>query len=496
MYIDSLLKNFIIFVCSFNTFQMFNSNHTYTIRHRFLCLIFSCLLCIETIITKSLFIEFSYVIPAFSFFLVTALLYQLSTERTIYYSFISYAMNLVLFHIVTTMFLLILIQFCKTETKYLIAHSTSAVSFIYMVAAFVISKSRFIKSYKPILRSKSSMTLGLICSLLTLVILTYDNSKPANIPNGHLACVLLLFLLPYLLLIWWRSQITKSYREKLRLLEVESLRTSQQEQANYISQLEKENERMGRIIHKDNRIVNAMADSISEYLRDDALSDAERHNKGVALAKQIESIRTDRQSILLSEEHIHPNPLSQTGYVGVDALIAYMAKEAAQHHITLHFDFHTEFFENGSLCMSEEDLVHLLSDTLKNAVIATSHNNGKAIKLSMLKLKGIPTIAISDSGIPFTIDTYMNFGLEKSSTHIDEGGSGIGLLDIWSLKEKYKATLYIDEQPTTDTFTKQLVFILDKKNRYMISSNRYKEIQHQQSRADLYVVNPAVERSL
>lgn len=293
-----------------------------------------------------------------------------------------------------------------------------------------------------------------------------------------------------------RSQITKSYREKLRLLEVESLRTSQQEQANYISQLEKENERMGRIIHKDNRIVNAMAASVAEYLTDTTLSDAERYSKGVALAEQIESIRTDRHNILLSEDHISPTPISQTGYVGVDALIAYMVKEAAQHRIALHFDFHAEFFEHDSLCMSEEDLVHLLSYTLKNAVIATRHNNGKDIKLSMLMLKGIPTIAISDSGIPFSIDTYVNFGLEKASTHIDEGGSGIGLLDIWSLKKKYKATLYIDEQPTTDTFTKQLVFIFDKKNRYMISSKRYKEIQRQQSRADLYVINPAMEGNL
>ncbi|MDD6195007.1 MAG: GHKL domain-containing protein [Lachnospiraceae bacterium] len=274
------------------------------------------------------------------------------------------------------------------------------------------------------------------------------------------------------------------------------MRASQQEQANYIAQLEKENERMGRIIHKDNRIVNAMADSVAEYLKDTTLSDAKRHEKGVALSEQIEAIRTDRQNILLSKERIQPNPIAQTGYVGVDALIAYIAKEAAQYHIALQFDFREDFFEGDTPCMPEEDLVHLLSDTLKNAIIATKHNNGKIIKLSMLKLKGIPSVAIADSGIPFTVNTYMNFGLEKSSTHTDEGGSGIGLLDIWSLKEKYKASLYIDEALNSDIFTKQIVFIFDKKNRYMISSNRYKEIQRQQSRADLYVVNPATEGSL
>lgn len=374
--------------------------------------------------------------------------------------------------------------------------STIGISLIYFsLVVYIFTRPR-LQVAISLLQSRNNVFKLLVISFVVLLSLTFQNSTLQISKFVQLFLIFSIFLIAVFLTLWWRSQITKSYREKLRQLEVESLRTSQQEQANYISQLEKENERMGRIIHKDNRIVNAMADSVAEYLKDTTLSDAERHNQGVALAKQIESIRTDRQNILLSEEHIRPNPIAQTGYAGVDAMISYMAKEASQNHISLQFDFRDDFFKGDSLCMTEADLVHLLSDTLKNAIIATRHNNGKAIKLSMLKLKGIPTIAISDSGIPFTIDTYMNFGLEKSSTHMDEGGSGIGLLDIWSLKEKYKATLYIDEHPTTDTFTKQLVFIFDKKNRYMISTNRYKEIQHQQSRADLYVVNPAVERSL
>lgn len=491
----SILKNSLLFFMCFHTYKEIGSHIPKTFSNVFYFFLSSFLLGLVTYYCKYICPALSYIIPFLCFSICILLLERTPSVRILFTSMLSYGFNSLLCGVLS-LIIAIPFSFAPSSQKSLsMLLATITVFFVQyiLIRLTLVHKKRQIISLVITLPQANTLAVFIYIILIIYTIhqiLVFESPFPLI-----LFCVIFLTA-PILFSLWWRSQITRSYREKLRLLEVESLRTSQQEQANYISQLEKENERMGRIIHKDNRIVNAMADSVTEYLTDTTLSDTERYSKGVALAEHIESIRTDRQNILLSEEHIHPNPISQTGYVGVDALIAYMAKEAAQHHITLHFDFHTEFFENDSLCMSEEDLVHLLSDTLKNAIIATRHNNGKDIKLSMLKLKGIPTIAIFDSGIPFTIDTYMNFGLEKSSTHIDEGGSGIGLLDIWSLKEKYKITLYIDEYPTTDTFTKQMVFIFDKKNRYMISSNRYKEIQHQQSRADLYVVNPAVERSL
>lgn len=456
----------------------------------------SILLSVATYYIKAQTPALSYILPAILFvFLYCVSKKSLSYSNCII-SFTSLCVNMLLSSLITFMSALILIPVFDYIRGMNELFLVIPICIIHALIITLLFQQKRFKSGMSWLCSPFPLNLCTFVSISVLICLSFEQVSPSSNSSIYMTRMLFCPVATATIIIWWRSQITKSYREKLRLLEVESLRTSQQEQANYISQLEKENERMGRIIHKDNRIVNAMAASVAEYLTDTTLSDAERYSKGSALAEQIESIRTDRQNILLSEEHIHPNPISQTGYMGVDALITYMAKEAAQHRIALHFDFHAEFFEHDSLCMSEEDLVHLLSDTLKNAVIATRHNNGKDIKLSMLMLKGIPTIAISDSGIPFSIDTYMNFGLEKASTHTDEGGSGIGLLDIWSLKEKYKATLYIDECPASDTFTKQVVFIFDKKNRYMISSKRHKDIQRQQTRADLYVVNPATEGNI
>lgn len=491
----TLFKNIILYLNCFyvvNKTLQYNSTKRLFLNH----IVCSLTLSVVTLLCKTHFQIGAYIIPFVLYYLFLVLTSAIPSINLLGYSLLSYSLSFILFCFSSIIISLLTFPFCRFKSEFFIDILTLIASYTTILLTYFLLKKPRIKS---IFNSVNSYPFLKYIVLFSIILFSLFTS--AQLSDDRTALFKTFLMISSIVIvciydIFLHSQITKSYREKLRQLEVESLRTSQQEQANYISQLEKENERMGRIIHKDNRIVNAMADSVAEYLKDTTLSDAERHNQGVALAKQIESIRTDRQNILLSEEHIRPNPIAQTGYAGVDAMISYMAKEASQNHISLQFDFRDDFFKGDSLCMTEADLVHLLSDTLKNAIIATRHNNGKAIKLSMLKLKGIPTIAISDSGIPFTIDTYMNFGFEKSSTHTDEGGSGIGLLDIWSLKEKYKATLYIDEHPTTDTFTKQLVFIFDKKNRYMISSNRYKEIQHQQSRADLYVVNPAVERSL
>ena len=134
------------------------------------------------------------------------------------------------------------------------------------------------------------------------------------------------------------------------------------------------------------------------------------------------------------------------------------------------------------------DFVHLLSDLLENAIIATRYAKGQSIELSLQILKGTPAISVSDSGIPFEINTLMKFGICEASTHTDEGGTGIGLIDIWSFKKKYHASLVIEELDNS-IYSKRLSLLFDGKNKYLIISNRFQQIISSQTRADLLVIN-------
>lgn len=136
------------------------------------------------------------------------------------------------------------------------------------------------------------------------------------------------------------------------------------------------------------------------------------------------------------------------------------------------------------------DFVHLLSDLLENAIIATRHANGKALELSLQILKGTPAISVSDSSIPFEIETFMKLGTCEASTHTDEGGTGIGLMDIWTFKKKYQASFVIEELDDS-VYSKRVSLLFDNKNKYLIISNRYKQISSTQTRSDLLVISDA-----
>ena len=413
--------------------------------------------------------------------------------KSIFFSIASVCINHLLFYMVSLPISLVSSALFPLETTARLNISTFISIICYLFSISFVLKNKRLQNSISTINATPWNSVGWLLCIIVFFLLSIAQLQPPKHYIFEIICLISLPVLFFALGYWWRSQITKSYRAKLRILEMEKLRATQREQEQYIAQLEEDNQRMGRIIHKDNRIITAMADSVTDFLQNaNGLSPSERDVKGQAFAKQIQEIRQDRQALLTSNVPA-PSAIPQTGQVGIDAMVTYMAKEASLYGIGLSFHFDPHFFAQGQLCMEEKELTHLLSDLLANAMIATRHAGGKTIELSMHNIKGTPTIAVSDSGIPFEASTYMNLGLQPASTHLDEGGSGIGLMDIWSLKEKYKVTLYIEETAGTESFTKRIILIFDRKNRYIISSERRKNLQRLQSRTDLLLVEPSYE---
>ncbi len=296
-------------------------------------------------------------------------------------------------------------------------------------------------------------------------------------------------LLALLLFTWWRKQITKSYIEKLRKLEVQSLYDELEEKERQIQKLVADNESLSRIIHKDNKLIPAMENAVINFLSTEDFHNPDKLKQyGLELTQKLQDMTRDRRGILNSYDSECHN-LRLTGHVSLDAILVYMQKKADANHIIFECRHTPETIDYLLTKISEDDLTHLLSDLMENAIISMRKQGNGRLQITFGKLQKEAYISIADSGIPFDIATLHSFGLQPHTTHKDSGGSGIGLMDIWKIKRKYRATIQIQEYEKHSTnFTKRILFSFNAKNHYVIQSFRHAEISNTQTRGDLYII--------
>ena len=298
-----------------------------------------------------------------------------------------------------------------------------------------------------------------------------------------------MFLLSLLLIRWWNHRITQTYKEKLRLANQKSLEDELTAKLIEIETLKADNERLAKIIHKDNKLIPAMHMAVTDFLENiDKLPSEELSTRGQELNAQLYKMAQDRQGIL-TETHSKTNTLPQTGIHTVDGVLSYMETRATNENITYKLHIGENIKELILNSVSEEDLCHLLSDLIENAIIATRYSSkDKQMKIHLGTLNNKFLLEISDSGKEFDIETYQHFGYEKHTTHAEHGGSGIGLMDIWNIKKNNKISLQIYEYPPdSSAYTKKLSFVFDRKNHFLMQTYRCKEIISTLTRGDLYV---------
>ena len=103
----------------------------------------------------------------------------------------------------------------------------------------------------------------------------------------------------------------------------------------------------------------------------------------------------------------------------------------------------------------------------------------------------IYTLKIFNTGQPFAINVLQNLGINRHTTHHDTGGSGIGMMDLWQLKQKYLFTLLIDEitESGSQVPSTSVNILFHKKNHFIIQTDRYKELVTSVNRPDLLILS-------
>lgn len=360
---------------------------------------------------------------------------------------------------------------------------------LQIILIYLLFKIKRLRNGMPFLINNTLINWGVYLSSTLIFYHIYLSEITYQILSIKIAAMLFIPFFAIALLIWWRHKITQSYVEKLRVDEVELLYKEISDKDLEIEKLHAHNEQLSGIIHKDNKLIPAMEMAVRNYLQTAALMKPEdARQTGAELLSKLERMAEERTGII----HTYQENFSyrqRSGLISIDAIVDYMENRASTLGIEYHYQFDKTLKEMLPAFITEDDAMHLLSDLIENAIIAASHSEKKNIHIHIGFIRSILFIDISDSGIPFTTETYEKFGNIQYTTHAEHGGSGIGLMDIAKLKKQYQFSLQIYEYPENETiYTKKIRILFDRKAHYLIQSYRAKELRSAILRNDLHVI--------
>lgn len=404
-------------------------------------------------------------------------------------SLFSFALSFISFILSTsiTIFIFSIFYYNKYQLPLLLMHTTAGILQVLLIyLCFSIPRLRKGMTF---LYDIPSWNMGLsICFFVFILIFTFGKSK-TPVESFTLKIVTGTFMLAFLLIYWWNYHITQTYRKYLKKNEIDSLNLLLEERNQEIAYLKSENDKLSRIIHKDNKLLPAISMAIMESGSNNAKLDLSGIATDSPLNMKLKQLYEEREEIVTTyeKERIH---LPETSFPSINAVLSYMQSEALKHHIPYQVMLFDDLSDTIPKKISENDFIHLLSDLLANAINACKNTDSGIIQIYLGNIDGIFTIKICNTESIFNIETLKVLGLTRHTTHADSGGSGIGLMDIWMLKEKYKATLLIDEITDSPSGTYTCINILfNHKNHFIIQSDRYKKLTLCINRPDVIILS-------
>ena len=286
-----------------------------------------------------------------------------------------------------------------------------------------------------------------IVVFLTLMILSNINTSMDVLKSVFIYMI----ILSIIMFITIQKSLQLYYKQKLQEREVEEIKEELKNKEKEIEELEKENLKLNKknhsIAHKQKSL---------EYELKELLVNNQIINKN-NIKNKIENLSKEMQNETISIE------LAKTNIEEIDSMLKYMQSECMKNKIDFQLQLNGNIHHMVNTYIEKEDLEILIADMIKNALIAINNSNTRSsgILVRLGLIDGKYSLYVYDSGIEFEIDTLINLGIKPSTTHSNDGGTGMGWMNTFDTLKKYKASLVIDEygKPVEDNFTKVIKIV-------------------------------------
>lgn len=355
-------------------------------------------------------------------------------------------------------------------------------AFELVLSILLMSIKRFRKGLN-LIEKDNYLGLGLSLSGIVFIITGVDNSEKRLSDVSFVALMMGIVISGVGLYLWMRRSLTARYREHLQSQSEEHFKEQLKEREKEIEKQRQSNEFLAKVVHRDNHLMNSLNTAIDTYYNAD--DNAEKSD----LFREIQTMIKERGE-LIDREQCETKLLPSTGSLLIDSTINDLYIKAAAHGIDFDMAASAPVSEIIGKYISQTDLQTLLSDHIKDAVIAVEargEGSGK-ILLDLSMQNDNYCITIYDNGVAFEPDTLSKLGMERVTTHAESGGSGIGFMTTFETLNKAYASLIITEFDSTMPFTKSVAFRFDGESSFIIQSHRSVELKEKLTRDDVVIL--------
>ena len=335
---------------------------------------------------------------------------------------------------------------------------------IYLLLLIYIMKAKRIKKGFSFLANKSKNDFfDFIMINLSVVVLFFM----VIIKNCDLLIVdqigIFIIILSIIMFITIKKSFEVYYTQKLLMKQLNEANSEILNKQQEIQKLEQENlefsKRSHSLAHKQKSL---------EYKLNQLLMKGET-------AEELEI--KDRLQEISKELYKKPvEELTKTGVTQIDDMLKFMQSECIKNNIDFNLQINGNIYYLINNIISVEQLEILIADHVKDAIIAIKHtdNINKSILVRLGQIEDNYALYIYDSGIEFEKETLENLGKKPSTTHKDEGGTGMGFMNTFDTLRRCQGSLIIKElgKPSKENYTKIIMIKFDNKNEFKIISYR------------------------
>ncbi len=336
-----------------------------------------------------------------------------------------------------------------------------------LLFVFSIYKIKRFKSGISISDNDGSIDILLLISILSIFFMTFLYAD--EISNITTQVIFVTFIFCGLTsIILWKKHINDKYKKQIhkRNEEIYEQRITAYEKER--DELIKHNAELSKIIHRDNKLIPAITDTVNEIV-----SDMDGDERLSELSDRLNALYTERNELINSYQN-DIDDIPKTDVIALDAALHFIASKAVQNRIVRTVSVGRDCIPPLLDAIPDmTDLTTVICDLGENAVIsARGVADGKISIVIKPNSTGSPSVCFYDNGAPFDDKVITAMGRRRITTHKDSGGSGIGLMTMFEILNKYNASYRMSEYPDKSAYSKCVEITFDGKHEFEIVSAR------------------------